>query len=106
MKTTFKILLTGFIILAGAIILNMLANFLGITTWHEFISQSSIEKQSSQTGILSLIFLFIIYPFTLGLIAYLFLKNMNALDSIKGKVLEACRDDSSQNLHFVAGYVF
>ena len=67
-----EIFAIGFGILIGAIVINILANMLGITTWYTFAKNISKQgiKAITETGILSLIFLFIIYPFLLGLIGY------------------------------------
>lgn len=74
--TIIKIITTGFAILITAIILNVLANILKITTWYDLLNNItkhgiSIIKQES---ILSIIFLIIIYPAILGFIAYTVLK--------------------------------
>lgn len=74
--TILKIILTGFSILITAIILNVLANILKITTWYDLLN--NITKHGitalKQESIISIIFLFIIYPFVLGLTAYFILK--------------------------------
>ncbi|MCC7574669.1 hypothetical protein KO361_03695 [Candidatus Woesearchaeota archaeon] len=74
--TIIKILTTGFAILIMAIILNVLANLLKITTWYDLLNNVTKHGISAikQESILSIFFLFIIYPFLLGLTAYLVLK--------------------------------
>lgn len=72
-----KILLIGWIILIGAIILNGLAGVLGLTTWYTFlakIAQQGWPSALRQTPIISHLFLFLIYPFLLGGLAWLGLK--------------------------------
>lgn len=61
----FFIFLQGLGILGGALILNIVANKLGIKTWYGFV------EQPSNTNLVSIIWLFLIYPFALGAIAYL-----------------------------------
>lgn len=55
-------------ILIAAIILNFIASKLNLSTWYDFI------KNPGKTTILSYVWLFIIYPFGLGLAAYLISK--------------------------------
>lgn len=65
------IFLLGACVLLGAIILNLVANFIGLTTWYEFL------KNPSKTNTISYIWLFIFYPLGLGLIAYFVIKLLN-----------------------------
>jgi hypothetical protein len=60
----FIIFIIGTIILIGAILINLLAGFLGLTTWYEFIRQPSAASAAS------LLWLFVVYPLALGFIAY------------------------------------
>jgi hypothetical protein len=60
----FIIFIIGTIILIGAILLNLLAGLLGFTTWYEFI------RQPSAASVVSLLWLFVVYPLALGFIAY------------------------------------
>lgn len=72
-----KIFLTGWIILVVAIALNFIAVKLGVDTWFSYINEIGkvgIVKAFSNSTIISKLFLFIIYPFILGLTAYLVLK--------------------------------
>lgn len=64
MKLLF-IFVLGISILLGAIILNLIASSIGIMTWYNFL------KSPEKAGMLSYIWLFVIYPFGLGIIAYL-----------------------------------
>jgi len=70
-----KVFAVGFGILVAAIVVNFLANYLGIETWHSFLSL--IQKIGLLSAIKEkwqhLIFLVFIYPFVLGLAAYLVL---------------------------------
>lgn len=54
----------GIIILIGAIILNIIGSFFGVMSWYEFL------KEPGKAKIFSYIWLFILYPFGLGLIVY------------------------------------
>ncbi len=56
--------LLGIIILIGAILLNVLASRVGLLSWFEFL------KNPDNAGILSYIWLFVLYPLGLGVIAY------------------------------------
>ncbi|MFH1682807.1 MAG: hypothetical protein ABIA37_03340 [Candidatus Woesearchaeota archaeon] len=68
MNIILQIFIVGVAILIGAIIINLLVSVLGLATWYTFLIEFK-EKGFSQ-GIFSLIFLFLIYPFLLGLIGY------------------------------------
>ena len=59
------ILLQGVGILGIALILNIVATKLGIKTWYGFVGQPS------NTNLVSILWLFLIYPFALGATAYL-----------------------------------
>ena len=61
----FYILLQGLGILGVALILNIIATKLGIKTWYGFV------EQPSNTNLVSILWLFLIYPFALGATAYL-----------------------------------
>jgi hypothetical protein len=65
------IFLFGIGILIGAIILNIIASKLNLTSWFDFI------KSPKDTSFTSYIWLFIVYPFGLGLIAFLLNKFIN-----------------------------
>jgi hypothetical protein len=69
-----KIGLTGFAILLAAILLNILANAIGLATWYDFLG--SLSRQGLMGSLRSLkaldyIFLIVLYPVMLGLAAYL-----------------------------------
>lgn len=59
-------LLYGYCVLAVAILANVLANALGLVGWYDFL-----RKNYDSLTALSLVWLFIIYPFLLGLVFYL-----------------------------------
>lgn len=65
------IFLEGSAILLGAIILNALASVLGLMSWYEFL------KNVRYPGLLNSVWLFVIYPFCLGLITYYSAKLLN-----------------------------
>lgn len=71
------IFLTGLLILVTAIILNLLAQTLGLATWYSFLNQVQVTDLVSSLRSLSLLsslFLFFVYPLLLGAIPYYFLK--------------------------------
>lgn len=67
----FSIFLLGIIILVGAIILNIFASFVGFLSWYDFL------KNPGKANFISYIWLFVIYPLGLGLIAYFAVKLLN-----------------------------
>lgn len=72
-KIPLEIWLVGFAILGGAIILNICAQALGITTWYGLIAhitQSSLFEAIKKESLISLLFLFLVYPLLLGIICY------------------------------------
>lgn len=58
------IIITGYAILIGAMLLNWLAVKFGLMTWYD------VFKSSKKLNSISIIWLFLIYPASLGLIAY------------------------------------
>ncbi len=64
----FKIYLVGLAVLATAIILNIVAKMLNISTWYDFLQNKSIKN------VIDVIWLFIIYPAALGLVAFVLYK--------------------------------
>lgn len=65
------IFLVGIVILVGAIALNIAASYIGLMSWFEFV------KNPGAAGVLSYLWLFIGYPFGLGVIAYAAMKFFN-----------------------------
>lgn len=61
----------GFGILAAAIILNIVANKLRFLTWYDLL------KNKETTNFVSYLWLLIIYPLLLGLVAYVLIKILN-----------------------------
>ena len=59
-----KIFIIGIAILVTAIVLNIIAKLLNVSTWYDFIQNKTINNP------IEIIWLFIIYPFVLGLVAY------------------------------------
>ena len=58
-----NIFLLGIIILAGAIVINILAHLVGMHTWYDFLTKQQMIWYDY-------IFLFIVYPLLLGVIGY------------------------------------
>lgn len=68
-----NIFLSGLLILIFAVFINFLAGSLGLITWHSFLKSIQINgilETIKNTGFLSYLFLFIIYPFCLGVIVF------------------------------------
>jgi hypothetical protein len=69
-----KIYLAGLVVLIVAVVLNLLANALGMATWYSFLNQVSqrgflLALQSLKA--IEILFLILLYPLLLGLAAYL-----------------------------------
>lgn len=67
-----NIFIVGLFILVGAVILNLLAGWIGLSTWYSFalsISNLGCSEAFKKEGF-RLIWLFAAYPFLLGLIGY------------------------------------
>ncbi|KKQ25604.1 MAG: hypothetical protein US39_C0006G0042 [Microgenomates group bacterium GW2011_GWC1_37_12b] len=60
----FKSLLTGFLILFTAIILNLVAGYFGWITWYDLIR--NYPEVLSKLNLDNFLFLFVLYPFCLG----------------------------------------
>jgi len=58
------IFILGVGILAGALMLNLISSRFGLTNWYEFL------KDPGRTSSISYVWLFVLYPFGLGLFAY------------------------------------
>ncbi len=74
MNTYLEIFLSGILILFVAVFINLLAAVLGISTWYIFlkdIQADGVLEAIKTTGVFSCIFLFLIYPFSLGATGYL-----------------------------------
>jgi hypothetical protein len=73
----FKVFIVGWGILITAIILNIVALRLGITTWYPFldeVNKMGFYKSFLKLSIISKAFLFVIYPLGLGVVAYFIFK--------------------------------
>jgi hypothetical protein len=69
----FKIYLVGIIILVAAVLLNVMAGWLGLSTWYSFLqdaSQKGVSHAFQGLNALDYLFLFLLYPGLLGLAAY------------------------------------
>lgn len=79
MYLVLKILLCGYVVLISAIVINILALRIGITTWYPFLNEVGklgFIKAFIEISLISKIFLFIIYPLILGLSAFIILRNI------------------------------
>jgi len=65
-----KIILSGFFLLVFAILINGIANYLGILTWYDFLLKRKNKNFISKIRAIDYIWLFIGYPFFLGLLIY------------------------------------
>jgi len=63
-----KVYLSGLFILVAAIIFNMMASFIGLMSWYDFLTKisESGRKAFSQPGWLDYLWLMIGYPSLLG----------------------------------------
>ena len=60
-----KVIISGYVILVFAIVLNVVAKKLKLKTWYDFI------QSRKDVTLISYLWLFIAYPVLLGLFAYL-----------------------------------
>ncbi len=68
-----KIYLSGAVILAGAIVVNAIAYYFSIPTWYDLfqlVPQKGLAEALGGLSPGSVLFLFLVYPFLLGLLAY------------------------------------
>lgn len=64
-----RIYITGVIVVLVAIIVNAAVEFIGLENWYGFlmnIAEHGLLSAVSEAGVVSLLFLFVIYPLTLG----------------------------------------
>ena len=69
-----RVLLYGWMILLAAILVNVLANTLGVATWYDYvmrISELGLKTATLSLGLHEYIFLIVIYPCILGIVVYL-----------------------------------
>jgi hypothetical protein len=71
MKKILEIFIIGAAILIAALILNVFAQKLSITTWYDF------ADNPTDTSLLAYLWLFFVYPFLLGLTAYIVSKRLS-----------------------------
>lgn len=66
-----KTYLSGLIILIAAILFNVISGKLGITGWYDFLTglAENGKKVFQSLNLLDLVWLFILYPFLLGITA-------------------------------------
>jgi uncharacterized membrane protein YhdT len=68
-----KIFLIGWIILIGAILINVAAGALGLSTWYDFLKtagQNGLGQAFQNTPWHHHLFLWVFYPALLGILAY------------------------------------
>lgn len=72
MNQYIHIFIVGVVILVGAIIINLIASALGLSTWFKFVADVQADGFAAfaKQGILSLLYLFVIYPAVLGALGY------------------------------------
>ncbi|MEJ5309146.1 MAG: hypothetical protein WHX52_05205 [Anaerolineae bacterium] len=73
-----KIYLAGLVVLVGAIVLNVLAGWLGLTTWYDFLgamAKNGVAEAIKALRVWDWLFLFAVYPASLGAFAYLILRH-------------------------------
>jgi len=77
MMIMLKIYLAGLAILAGAIALNVLAGWLGLATWYDFLglmTQLGVIEAIKALRVWDWLFLLALYPACLGAFAYIVLR--------------------------------
>jgi hypothetical protein len=69
----FSYIITGWLVLIAAILLNLAADRLGITGWYGFLSGMAEEGLTiwSRIGWMDILWLFFVYPLSLGFAARL-----------------------------------
>jgi hypothetical protein len=69
-----KVYLAGLVVLIVAVVLNLLANVIGLATWYSFfnqVSQRGFFPALQSLKMIEILFLILLYPLLLGLAAYL-----------------------------------
>jgi hypothetical protein len=72
-----KIYLAGIAVLIAAVLLNLAAGWLNLSTWYSFlnlVSENGLSQAIQSLRFIDYIFLLLIYPGLLGLAAYLTLR--------------------------------
>jgi hypothetical protein len=78
MKKPLKYFGIGWIVLAGAVAINIAVKRLGVTIWSDYITAIGAQGFSQATLALNAVdiaFLLLFYPLLLGLLVYPFLRN-------------------------------
>ena len=73
MKKVLIIFVTGASVLLAAIIVNIIATWIGVITWYgfvEIVGEQGFLNAFEKAGLFSIVFLFLIYPLILGAIGY------------------------------------
>ncbi len=68
-----RIYLAGLVVLVGAIALNVLAGWLGLATWYDFLGSMTkigVVEAIKALRVWDWLFLFAVYPACLGVFAY------------------------------------
>lgn len=68
-----KIFLVGWIVLITAILLNIITMRLGITGWYQFfesVEKTGLIRAFNNLSPVPMLYMFIIYPFLLGVVGY------------------------------------
>lgn len=65
-----NIILSGFFLLFFAIIMNAIVQYLKIMTWYDFLMMLKDSSKSTKIRLIDYLWLFLGYPFFLGLIIY------------------------------------
>jgi hypothetical protein len=67
-----RIYLVGAVVLVAAIFMNAIVQRIGLMGWYEFLSKLQVQGRQvlSEMGVLDFAWLFLLYPFLLGLSAY------------------------------------
>ncbi len=73
MKKVLIIFVTGASVLLTAIMVNIIATWMSLTTWYGFVDivgEQGFLNGLEKAGLASILFLFLIYPFILGVVGY------------------------------------
>ena len=73
MKKVLIIFVTGASVLLTAIIVNIIATWMSLTTWYGFVEvvgEQGFLNGLEKADLASIVFLFLIYPFVLGIAGY------------------------------------
>ena len=65
-----NIILSGFFLLFFTIIMNAIVQYLKIMTWYDFLMMLKDSSKSTKIRLIDYLWLFVGYPFLLGIIIY------------------------------------